>query len=132
MLFLFSTILTWSYTTNILVTKVKYVEKCSKELGNFIDKIFKFATANRIEVNWVFRIEYLISVASYSYFKMQPPKIIFVLYLLYLHGIFVECIDLSLIILFINPRPEGYGSHFVVHSFCQPRYREQRSLLRSS
>ena len=37
---------------------------------------------------------------------------------------------------FINPRPEGYGSRFVVHSFvhsfCPPRYREQRSLLRAS
>ena len=49
----------------------------------------------------------------------------------------------------INPRPEGYGSRFVVHSLtlgrrvtvvvlsfylsiCQPRYREQRSLLRAS
>ena len=37
---------------------------------------------------------------------------------------------------FINPRPEGYGSRFVVLSIylsvCQPRYREQRSLLRAS
>ena len=32
----------------------------------------------------------------------------------------------------INPRPEGYGSRFVVHSFCPPRYKEQRSLLRAS
>ena len=39
---------------------------------------------------------------------------------------------IKIIISIINPRPEGYGSRFVVHSFCQPRYREQRSLLRSS
>ena len=33
---------------------------------------------------------------------------------------------------FINPRPEGYGSRFVILSICQQRYREQRSLLRAS
>ena len=37
---------------------------------------------------------------------------------------------------FINPRPEGYGSRFVILSIylsiCQPRYREQRSRLRAS
>ena len=36
----------------------------------------------------------------------------------------------------INPRPEGYGTCSVVrsfiHSFCPPRYREQRSLLCAS
>ena len=32
----------------------------------------------------------------------------------------------------INPRPEGYGSRFVVPSVCPPRYREQHSLLRAS
>ena len=39
-------------------------------------------------------------------------------------------------ILFINPRPEGYGSRFVVHSFvhsfCPPRYTIERAALTSS